>query len=301
VAVLILGMPEEEYFASGHRACAGCGGALALRHVVKAAGKNIIVVQATGCMEVVSSPYPQTAWGVPWLHAAFETAASAASGVWRALKAEGRTSTKVLAIGGDGATFDIGFGAMSGTFERMENILYVCNENGAYMNTGLQRSSATPYGASATTTPAGKKIPGKREFKKPVALIMAAHNAPYVATASVCDIPDLHRKVKKGLETEGPCYLEVNSPCPTGWYSASEKSIEIAKLALETKVTPLFEITNGAVKITHDVKEPKPVEEYLKTQGRFKHLQPEEIKIIQARVDEIWEKLKKLEETGCRL
>ena len=294
-------MPEEELFASGHRACAGCGSALALRHVMKAAGRNVIVVQATGCMEVVSSPYPQIAWEVPWLHAAFETAASAASGVWRALKAEGRTDTKVLALGGDGATFDIGFGAMSGAFERGENILYVCNENGAYMNTGLQRSSATPYGASATTTPAGKKIPGKREFKKPLALIMAAHGPPYVATASVCDIPDLHRKVKKGLETEGPCYLEVVSPCPVGWYSDSAKSIEIAALAKDTRVSPLYEVIDGKISITHDVKEPKPVEEYLKTQGRFKHLQPEEIKIIQARVDEIWGKLKKLEECGARL
>ncbi len=298
---MIRGLPEEELFASGHRACAGCGGALALRHVLKAAGKNTIVVQATGCMEVVSSPYPETAWEVPWLHAAFETAASAASGVWRALKAQGKEDINVLAIGGDGATFDIGFGAMSGAFERGENILYVCTENGAYMNTGMQRSSATPYGASATTTPAGTKIPGKREFKKPVALIMAAHNAPYVATASVCDIPDLQRKVKKGLETKGPCYLEIVSPCPTGWYSASAKSIEIARLARDTRVSPLYEVVNGKLNITHDIKEPKPVEEYLKTQGRFKHLDEHEIKIIQEHVDKEWAKLKKLEESGCQL
>jgi len=298
---VIRGLPEEELFASGHRACAGCGGALALRHVLKAAGKNTIVVQATGCMEVVSSPYPETAWEVPWLHAAFETAASAASGVWRALKAQGKEDINVLAIGGDGATFDIGFGAMSGAFERGENILYVCTENGAYMNTGMQRSSATPYGASATTTPAGTKIPGKREFKKPVALIMAAHNAPYVATASVCDIPDLQRKVKKGLETKGPCYLEIVSPCPTGWYSASAKSIEIARLARDTRVSPLYEVVNGKLNITHDIKEPKPVEEYLKTQGRFKHLDEHEIKIIQEHVDKEWAKLKKLEESGCQL
>lgn len=298
---MIRGLPEEELFASGHRACAGCGGTIAIRHLLKAAGKNIIVVQATGCMEVVSSPYPETAWEVPWLHAAFETAASSASGVWRALKTLGREDIKVIALGGDGATFDIGFGAISGAFERRENILYVCNENGAYMNTGIQRSSATPYGASATTTPAGKKIPGKREFKKPVALIMAAHNAPYVATASVCDIPDLHRKVKKGLEIQGPRYLEIFSPCPTGWHSDSAKSIEIAKLALETRVTPLYEIIDGKLKITHDIKEPKPVVEYLKTQGRFKHLDENEIKIIQEHVDQEWEKLKKLEESGCRL
>ncbi len=296
-----MGLPEEEFFASGHRACAGCGGALAIRHVLKAAGKNTIVVQATGCMEVVSSPYPETAWEVPWLHAAFETAASAASGVWRALKAQGKEDINVLAIGGDGATFDIGFGAMSGAFERGENILYVCTENGAYMNTGMQRSSATPYGAAATTTPAGTKIPGKREFKKPVALIMAAHNAPYVATASVCDIPDLQRKIKKGLETKGPCYVEIVSPCPTGWYSASAKSIEIARLARDTRVSPLYEVVNGRLRITHDIKEPKPVEEYLKTQGRFKHLDEHEIKIIQDHVNNEWAKLKKLEESGCQL
>lgn len=301
MVVLIRGMPEEELFASGHRACAGCGGALALRHALKAAGKNIIVVQATGCMEVVSSPYPETAWEVPWLHAAFETAASCASGVSRALKAEGRTDTKVLAFGGDGATFDIGFGAMSGAFERGEDFLYICNENGAYMNTGLQRSSATPYGASATTTPAGKKVPGKREFKKPVALIMAAHNSPYVATASVCDLADFHRKVKIGLETHGPCYLEVVSPCPVGWYSASAKSIEIARLARETRISPIYEIVDGKLTLNYDPKKPKPVEEYLKMQGRFKHLDATEIKIIQEHVDSEWEKLKKREETGCRI
>jgi len=298
---LIRGMPEEELFASGHRACAGCGGALAIRHALKAIGKNVIVIQATGCMEVVSSPYPETAWEVPWLHAAFETAASCASGVWRALKVTGRTDTKVVAFGGDGATFDIGFGAISGAFERGENILYICNENGAYMNTGLQRSSATPYGASATTTPAGKKVPGKREFKKPVALIMAAHNAPYVATANVCDLVDFQRKVKKGIETDGPCYIEVVSPCPTGWYCASSKSIEVARLARETRISPLYEIIDGKLTLNYEPKEKVPVEEYLKMQGRFKHLDATEIKIIQDHVDSEWGKLKQRAETGCRI
>jgi len=297
---VIRGLPEEEFFASGHRACAGCGAPIAIRHILKAAGKNTIVVQATGCMEVVSSPYPQTAWEIPWIHAAFETAASTASGVWRALKMQGRENINVVAFGGDGATYDIGFGAISGAFERGENFLYVCNENGAYMNTGIQRSSATPFGASATTTPAGKKIPGKREFKKPVPFIMAAHGAPYVATATVADPNDIFNKAKKGLETKGPCYLEVFSPCPTGWHSDSAKSIEIARLAVETRIYPLFEIINGRVKITRDVPEPKPVEEYLKTQGRFKHLGSEDIKTIQQRVNETWEKLKKMEESGCK-
>ncbi|MEM0360646.1 MAG: pyruvate synthase subunit PorB [Candidatus Diapherotrites archaeon] len=298
---MIRGLPEEEFFAPGHRACAGCGGAIALRHVLKATGKNVIVVQATGCMEVVSSPYPETAWKVPWIHVAFETAAPTASGIARALKAQGREDVKVLAFGGDGATFDIGFGGISGTFERNENILYVCNENGAYMNTGIQRSSATPFGAAATTMPAGKKIPGKREQKKPLALILAAHNSPYVATASVCDINDIHRKVKKAMAIKGPTYIEIFSSCPTGWYCDSSKAIEVARLALQTRVSPLYEIENGKVTITHDITEPKPVEEYLKAQGRFKHLTPEQIKEIQAQVDKEWAKLKKLQEAGCEI
>jgi pyruvate ferredoxin oxidoreductase beta subunit len=296
---MIRGLPEEEFFASGHRACAGCGAAIALRHVTKAAGKNTIVVQATGCMEVVSSPYPETAWRLPWIHGAFENAAAIASGIERALKTLGK-KYNILVLGGDGATFDIGFGALSGAIERGHNFLYVCNDNGAYMNTGIQRSGATPKYAHTTTSPAGKVIPGKLEWKKPLPFIIASHRAPYAATASISDIPDLYAKIKKGLEIEGPCYVQVFSPCIPGWGIDSAKSVEVARLAVETRVAPLYEIENGVLKITKDIKEPKPVQEYLKTQARFKHLSEEQIKEIQAFIDKEWARLKELEEKKCK-
>mgnify|MGYP000241633184 FL=1 len=203
-------------------------------------------------------------------------------------------------FGGDGATFDIGFGALSGAIERGHNFLYVCNDNGAYMNTGIQRSGATPRYAHTTTSPAGKVIPGKLEWKKPLPFIIASHRAPYVATASISDIPDLYAKIKKGLETEGPCYVQVFSPCVPGWGIDSAKSVEVARLAVETRVCPLYEIENGILKITKDIKEPKPVDEYLKTQARFKHLGEEQVKEIQAFVDKEWTRLKELEEKKCK-
>jgi len=296
---MIRGLPEEEYFVSGHRACAGCGSAIAMRHVTKAAGKDTIVVQATGCMEVVSTPYPETAWRLPYIHGAFENNAAIASGIERALKTLGK-KYNILVLGGDGATFDIGFGALSGAIERGHNFLYVCNDNDAYMNTGIQRSGATPRYAHTTTSPAGKVIPGKMEWKKPLPFIIAAHRAPYVATASIHDIPDLYAKVRKGLSIEGPCYLQICSPCVPGWGYDSAKTIEIAKLAVETGAYPLYEIENGILKITHHLKERKPIEAYLKMQARFKHLSAEQIKEIQATVDAEWNHLLELEKKQCR-
>jgi pyruvate ferredoxin oxidoreductase beta subunit len=301
VAVLIAGLPEEEYFSAGHRACAGCGEALALRTITKAAGKDTIVVSATGCMEVVSTPYPETAWKLPWVHGAFENAAAIASGVESALEKQGRKSkTNVLILAGDGGTFDIGFHALSGAIERGHDFCYVCTDNSAYMNTGIQRSSATPRFAATTTSPAGKKIHGKMEWKKPMPFIVAAHKPAYVATASIANLADLFNKVKKGLEIKGPAYIQVYTPCPVGWKFDSSDTIRVAKMAMETRITPVFEILNGQLKINFDIKKPKPVEEYLKMEGRFKHLTPEQIKIIQLHVEAEWNRLKHWEKCKAK-
>lgn len=298
---MINNLPEEELFAKGHRACAGCGSAIAMRIMLKAAGKNIIVCHATGCMEVTTTPYPETAWKIPWIHVAFENAASVASGVQRALKYLGKDKEiKVLAVAGDGGTFDIGFQAISGAFERRDNICFVCYDNAAYMNTGIQRSGATPKYASTTTTPAGKIIHGKVEFKKPMPLIMAAHNA-YVATANIAFPQDFYNKVKKGLEINGPAYIQVFSPCIPGWKIPSDSTINIAKLAYEANVYPLYEIENGLLTFTKKPSTAKPVKEYLKLQGRFKHLNDKEIAEIQKHVDEEFEKLNKLEESKVKI
>jgi len=301
----ILGLDEKEYFAKGHRACAGCGESLALRLILKVAGPNTVVVQCTGCMEVVSTPYPETAWEVPWIHGAFENNASIASGVERALKMQGKEDVNVLVLGGDGGTYDIGFRGLSGAFERGHNITYICTDNEAYMNTGIQRSGATPYGASTTTSPAGSESIGKEEKKKDLVSIMAAHHSPYVATASVGYHADLVNKVKKALETKGPTFVNVYAPCVPGWRSAPQDTIKIAKLGVETGATPLFEIENGVHKLNMPVNAEnlKPVEEYLKLQGRFRHLfrpspNEEAIGQIQADVKENLAKIMELSEKG---
>lgn len=296
----ILGMDEKEYFASGHRACAGCGEALAIRHILKAAGPDTIVCQATGCMEVVSSPFPESAWRVPWIHCAFENAAAVASGVDAALKVQGkREGINLLAMGGDGASFDIGFQAISGAMERGHKFTYICTDNEAYMNTGIQRSSATfPY-ANTTTTPAGKVIHGKQEPKKPLPLIMAAHGIKYVATASVANLIDLQKKVKKALEIEHGSFLHILVPCIPGWKIATDSAVEVSKLAAETGVFPLYEIADGVLTFTQKVSERKPVEEYMKLQGRFKHVGPEEIKKIQEYVDARYSFLEGIEGKKC--
>lgn len=290
----IRGMPVEEFFVSGHRACGGCGAALAMRHITKAAGKDTIIVHATGCMEVVSTPYPETAWRVPWIHSAFQNIAAVASGIAEALRVQGK-KTKVMCIGGDGASFDIGFGALSGALERGHDFLYVCYDNEAYENTGIQRSGATPKYASTTTSPAGKVVHGKTEWKKPLPLIVAAHKSPYVATASISHLPDLYQKIRKGLEIKGPTYVQVFTTCPIGWHIPTNKSVEIAKLAVQTRVVPLYEIVEGKLRITVDIENPLPVKEFLQEQGRFKHLSEQQINEIQAHVDKEWNKLKELE------
>lgn len=290
-------LPTEEFFASGHRACAGCGPAIAARLISKAAGKKTVFVSATGCLEVVSSPYPETAWRVPWIHVAFENAAAVAGGIeaaYKSLMRKGKMKQEeinVVAIAGDGGTADIGLQALSGALERGHDFLYVCYDNEAYMNTGIQRSGATPYGASTTTSPAGKVSIGNVEWKKDIPAIAAAHNVPYVATASIAYPVDLMNKVRKGIDVKGPAYIHCSTPCPPGWRMGSEQTIQAARLAVLTGIWPLYEIVNGQFDLTLKVGKRKPVSEYLKLQGRFRHLTEKEINFIQKKVDEMAEKM----------
>jgi pyruvate ferredoxin oxidoreductase beta subunit len=284
----------KELFVSGHRGCAGCGEMNAVRQVLLAAGENSIVANSTGCLEVSSTAYPETAWAIPWIHVAFENAAAVASGISAALTARGRREgVNVFAFGGDGGTFDIGFQALSGAMERGDKIIYVVYDNEAYMNTGIQRCSSTPYGASTTTSPSGKRSIGEDRKKKPIAHIIAAHDVPYVATANIAYHADLKRKVKKACEYQGPCFLHVFAPCPTGWRHGSDSTIQIARLAVETGVFILWEMEGGyrpdGFKVTKKPKSPrKPVIEYLKMQGRYRHIvkNEKEVAKIQKMVDD---------------
>jgi len=287
---LIKGVPSIELFSKGHNACQGCGSALAMRLILKASGKNTIITQATGCMEVVSTPYPLSAWKVPYLHSAFENAAATASGISRALKMQGK-NTKVIAIAGDGGTYDIGFQALSGALERKEKITFICYNNEAYSNTGVQRSGATPKYASTTTTPYETKIHGKLKIKKPMPFIIAAHKIPYTATANIAYPEDLINKIKKALNLQ-PSYVEILCPCVPGWKIKPNQTIKIARLAFETNFYPLYEIENNKL-ILKENPNKKPVSEYLKLQGRFKHLTKKEIKEIQTLVDENYKRLLK--------
>ena len=289
--------PGERLFSPGHRGCAGCGELLAARLVIEAAGPNTIVANSTGCLEVTTTPYPESSWGVPWVHSLFENSAAVASGVEAALKSMGRKEgVNIIAQGGDGSTVDIGLGLISGMLERGNDILYVCYDNEAYMNTGVQRSGATPFCASTTTSPSGEQSFGNMRPKKPMVEIAAAHGIPYAASASVAYPRDLQKKVKKALSIKGPKYLHIHVPCPTGWYAESINTIKIGKLAVDTGLFPLYEIENGVVTGVKKAKVRPKVEEYLKTQNRFKHLfaKPggdEVIKQIQAIADRNAERL----------
>ncbi|MCK4477887.1 pyruvate synthase subunit beta [Candidatus Bathyarchaeota archaeon] len=299
---------KPELFTAGHRACAGCGPAIALRQIMKATRGPTIVTNATGCMEVVSTIYPYTAWKVPWIHTAFENAAANASGIEAALKVmkrKGRLKHEhvdVIAFAGDGGTFDIGIQALSGAVERGHDFLYVLYDNEAYMNTGIQRSGGTPHGASTTTSPAGRVIPGKTQFKKPIADIIVAHEIPYVATASIAYWQDILSKARKSLEVEGPAFMHVFAPCPRGWRYNTSKTIEIARLAVETCIFPLWEAVNEEYRLSPQSKimalkpeRKKPVTEYLKMQRRFRHLFTPKFEYviddIQKVVDKRWNKL----------
>ncbi len=281
--------PKEELMHSGHLACQGCGGSMIMRHVLKALGSDTIVVIPACCWTIIAGQFPYSSLKNPILHTPFETAAVAASGVKAALDIQGKTDTKVLAFAGDGGTFDIGLQSLSGTAERNDDIIYVCYDNEAYMNTGIQRSSATPIKAWTTTTPADDS---KAEMKKNMIEIMAAHRIPYVATASAAFPMDLVEKVKKAASFKGTKFLHVMSPCPPGWKISSEMSIEVARLATETHIFPLYEIFDGErYNITFTPKKVKPVLEYLRLQGRFRHLTPEDVEFIQKRTDFDWKML----------
>jgi pyruvate ferredoxin oxidoreductase beta subunit len=256
---------------------------MAARLVIDAAGPNTIVVNNTGCLEVFSTKYPETSWGVPFIHSLFENCAAVASGVESALKYLGKKgSINVIAQAGDGGTADIGLQALSGMLERGHDILYVCYDNEAYMNTGVQRSGLTPFDSNTTTSPAGAQSSGNLRPKKPMPEIANAHGIPYVATASCAFPPDLVRKVKKALAIKGPKYLQIHVPCPLGWRHETNLTIQVAKLAVETGLYPLIEYENGELTGKRQII-PKPVEEYLKLQGRFKHIlnNPDEINKVQ--------------------
>ena len=279
----------EEYFAPGHRACLGCGEALAVRLVCKALGRDVVIANATGCMEIVSSCIPQTSWRVPWIHTLFENTSAVASGVEAALKTLSRkggysNKTKVVAMGGDGATADIGIQALSGALERGHNFIYICYDNEAYMNTGIQRSSATPFGASTTTAPAGKVSIGQTTWKKNMPAIAAAHNIPYIATACPSYPFDLMKKISKAMKVEGPAYIHIMSVCPTGWRLPSDLTIKAGRLAVETGTFPLYEVEAGRYTLNMDFPQLRPIEDYFKIQGRFRHLPKEIVAQIQEKV-----------------
>ena len=262
---------------SGHRACQGCGEALGARYAIDAAmqatGNQVMAVNATGCLEVFSTPYPETSWQIPWLHSLFGNAAAVASGVAAALRVKGRSGVKVIAQGGDGGTTDIGFGCLSGMFERNDDVLYICYDNEAYMNTGVQRSSATPPAARTATTMAVGKRPGNVfGTGKNVPLIAMAHQIPYVATASVANLRDLEVKVMRAMGIGGARYIHIHVPCPLGWGSAPADTIKIARLAVESGLFPLFEAEDGEITGRHPLRRRVPVEEYLRPQRRFAHL-----------------------------
>jgi pyruvate ferredoxin oxidoreductase beta subunit len=291
-------LTQKEYFAPGHRACQGCAEALAVRLIAKALGRNVVIASATGCMEIVSSPFPFTSWRVPWFHVAFENTAAVASGIESGLKIlmrKGRIPSKkivTLGIAGDGGTADIGLQALSGALERGHDMIYICTDNEAYMNTGIQRSSSTPFGAATTTSPAGKVKMGQMTWKKNMAAIAAAHNIPYVATACPSYPIDLVQKVKKAAAIEGPAYLHILSVCPTGWRSTPENSIKLGRLAVETGVFPLYEIERGQYRLNVDFPKLRPLKEYTKLQGRFRHLSDEMLQEIEKRVHQEYEQLK---------
>jgi len=295
---------RPERLAPGHRLCAGCGASIIVRQMLAAIDDPVILANATGCLEVATTIYPYTAWRVPWIHNAFENAASTISGVeaaYRSLVKQGKIpeqNVKFLAFGGDGGTYDIGLQALSGAVERGHQFLYVCYDNGAYMNTGIQRSSATPHGAHTTTSPAGKVIPGKQQYRKDLTAIMAAHGIPYVAQAAPSQWRDLMKKTRKAVECGGPAFMNVLSSCNRGWRHGTDETIEITQLGVDTCYWPLFEVEDGEWKLTYKPKEKPPIEEWLKRQGRFRHLfRPENRHVIdelQAEVDRSWERLLKL-------
>ncbi|WP_455141595.1 thiamine pyrophosphate-dependent enzyme [Candidatus Hodarchaeum mangrovi] len=302
---------KPTYFSGGHRLCAGCAAGSMARQVTMAFNKPTMIVNATGCLEVASTIYPFSAWEVPWIHVAFENASAVASGIEAAIKAmtkkgtykEGETD--IVVFGGDGGTYDIGIQSLSGALERGHDLLYILYDNGAYMNTGIQRSGGTPFGASTTTSPAGAVIPGKHQFRKPITDIVAAHRIPFVATASPAYPEDLVAKVRTGLDVKGPAFLHIEASCNRGQRFDPSKSIEYVRLATETCIHPLYTVINGkyqlsrpSQRIADDPSKKLPVEEYLKLEGRWRHFfkptkRTDLIEIFQKDIDERWDELVK--------
>lgn len=284
---------DEELTKPGMSSCQGCGAALAMKIALRGLGKRTVVVFPACCFTVFVGSYPYSSLGVPIVHCPFATAAITAAGIAAAMKRRGEEDTNVMAWAGDGGTFDIGLQSLSGAAERNEDILFVCYDNEAYMNTGIQRSSATPFGASTTTSPAGKISIGQTTWKKNMAAIAVAHDIPYVATACPSYPFDLIDKVSKAVSIQGPTYLHILSMCPTGWRYPTDLTIRMGRLAVETGVFPLYEVENGKYKLSMDFPKLRPVRDYLKPQGRFRHLPEEEMDRIQEGVNREYEKLKK--------
>ncbi|HEY3398894.1 MAG TPA: thiamine pyrophosphate-dependent enzyme [Armatimonadota bacterium] len=304
---------SEVRLTAGHRLCPGCGEPIAVRQILMGTEDPVVVVSATGCTEVSTTIFPYTAWAVPWLHIAFENAGATVSGVeamyksYKAKQAKGMpipdfvdpdANYKFVAFAGDGATYDIGIQSLSGAAERGHQFLYVCLNNEAYMNTGVQRSGATPFGAHTTTSPAGKAVAGKTAHRKDLTEIMAAHDIPYVAQTSVARWRDVVGKAEKAFEIDGPSFINCLTPCPLGWICDSDITVSIAQAASDCCLWPLYEVMDGAYKLTYKPKEIKPIEEYLEIQGRFRHLfKGEEGAAIRAKmqawVDWKWQQLLK--------
>ena len=288
----------------GHRMCPGCGAPTALRQAFMAIDDPVVVVGATGCLEVSTTVYPFSAWRVPFLHVAFENAGAAISGAesaWKALKKKGmcRENIKFVAFGGDGGTYDIGLQSLSGALERGHDITYICYNNQGYMNTGAQRSGATPRSASATTSPAGSKSSGKLQRAKNLTEIAVSHDIPYVAQTTLHSPTDLTAKVKRAVETPGPAFVNVLVPCPLFWKTDPADQVEICRLAADTRFWPIYEVIDGAYKLSYNPKQPKPVEEFLRAQGRYSHLFRKDVDAsclvasAQEDIDRDWERLKR--------
>jgi pyruvate ferredoxin oxidoreductase beta subunit len=298
---------EPELLAGGHRSCAGCTAPAILRQALLVAGPDTVVTFATSCMEVTTTIYPYSSWRVPYVHCAFENCAATASGVeaaYRALQRRGRIPAdkklNFIAFGGDGGTYDIGFQSLSGAMERGHDMLYICYDNNAYMNTGVQRSSATPRGAATNTSPGGKVIAGKQQSRKDLTACMIAHGIPYIAQASVSRPDDFMKKVARGLEVEGPAFINILQPCHRGWRCQQEDSVEMARVAVESRWWPLFEVDDGQWKVNYKPKSLLPVADWFKLQGRFKHMLKDDTEGIvawhQDRVEQKWFELLEKEE-----
>jgi pyruvate ferredoxin oxidoreductase beta subunit len=295
---LALKINKQNRLVSGHRTCAGCPIGIILRTVMAACESDVVVTSATSCAEVTTTIYPYTSWNIPWMHSVFANAAATISGIetaYKSLKKQGKIKKKIkfMGFGGDGGSFDIGLQSLSGALERGHDFVYVCYNNEAYQNTGNQRSSATPYGTSTTTTPSGKESFGKTTFSKDLTEIAIAHNIPYVAQANPGNILDLYNKAKKAFETPGPAVIVVFAACPTNMKAASNKTIEISKKAIESNFWPLYEVENGKYKINYKPQKRINIEEFLSTQTKFKEVlkNKKEIEFIQKHIDDNWNKL----------